>query len=282
MSVSELSPLHEQLLTAAEHLMVHLDFQKTLDVCNKGLESLSSEETQDSRCAELKAGFCTLGIQALAEMNQWPGVLSWLQQQYQPSTEIPARLIQMCILLYAKVCEPGLMLQQVRLWLLCPANRGSPGFRTVVELHVLHVLVPLGLTDEARELITGDVGRALFTDEQRRAALDVLDEREREDVEKRAQDQRDEVTERPGPTAVQRLENLLRFLSRKFSTAGSGSFPVRKVFLALVLLYMLFFRLDPAQSSAFLWISKLLQLLKQTWVAMFAPHYQAVAQSKGL
>lgn len=31
-----------------------------------------------------------------------------------------------------------------------------------------------------------------------------------------------------------------------------------------------------------MWISKLLELLKQMWRTMFAPYHQAVAHSKGL
>lgn len=46
------------------------------------------------RCAEFKAGFCILGIQALAELNQWPGVLSWVLQQYEHLEEIPAKIMQ--------------------------------------------------------------------------------------------------------------------------------------------------------------------------------------------
>lgn len=43
---------------------------------------------------ELKAGFCILGIQALAEMNEWPAVLPWILRQYEQE-RIPAKLMQM-------------------------------------------------------------------------------------------------------------------------------------------------------------------------------------------
>lgn len=44
---------------------------------------------------ELKAALTIVGIQALAELNQWRGVLSWVLQQYGETTKIPAKIIQM-------------------------------------------------------------------------------------------------------------------------------------------------------------------------------------------
>lgn len=109
------------LESAAEQMMVHRDFQAAFDTCLSGLESLAGLEPEDSRwgswsfthmfnwklgflcynrnicscrCAELKAGFCILGIQALAELNQWRDVLCWVLQQYEQE-KIPAKIMQM-------------------------------------------------------------------------------------------------------------------------------------------------------------------------------------------
>lgn len=109
-------------------------------------------------------------------------------------------------------------------------------------------------------------------------------------------------------TVLRKLEAVLKFFYRKLLSTHSGSFSFQRVFLAAMLLYMLFLRLDPgrrlnrwfrdtelqthlypssssfpsAHPSSFMWISKLFQLLKQVWRALFAPYYQAVPQSKGL
>lgn len=48
----------------------------------------------------------------------------------------------------------------------------------MAELYLLHVLVPLQHRDEALELIFGDIGRAVFTEEQRQTALDIVEEKE--------------------------------------------------------------------------------------------------------
>ncbi|XP_072233863.1 peroxisome assembly protein 26 isoform X2 [Leuresthes tenuis] len=282
------SQTRNMLDLAAEQMMVHRDFQAAFDTCDRGLQSFSSMEPEDNRHGEVKAGFCILGIQALAELNRWHGVLSWVLQHYERLENIPAKIMQLCILLYSKVGEPAVMQEAARVWLHCPSNCRTAGFRTVAELYLLHVLVPLGQADEARELIAGEIGSTAFTEDQRQTALGVVEDKERENQEPALNS---EIS--PGseiavcPASAQgsishKLQAMLRFLYRKFLRTGSGSFPLRRVFLAAVLLYMLFVRLDPAQPSSFMWISKLLQLLKQMWRAMFAPYYQALADSKGL
>lgn len=75
------------------------------------------------------------------------------------------------------------MQEAARLWLHSSSNSRSPGFGTVAELYLLHVLVPLGLTEEARELVVGEVGSVAFTEEQRQTALDVVSEKEQQSEE---------------------------------------------------------------------------------------------------
>ncbi|XP_037616863.1 peroxisome assembly protein 26 [Sebastes umbrosus] len=281
-STSSLTQTFSMLDTAAEQMMVLKDFQAAFDTCDRGLESLSNMEQEDNRCGEFKAGFCILGLQALAELNQWHGVLSWVLQQYEHQDKIPAKIMQMCILLYSKVGEPAVMQEAARVWLHCPSNSRVTGFGTVAELYLLHVLVPLEHRDEALELIGGEVGCAAFTEDQRQTALEVVEGKERQNHEPPLNPEfspDSDITALPVSTQgsiIRKLEAMLRFLYRKVLATGSGSFPLRRVFLAAVLLYMLLFRMDPALPSSFMWISKLLQLLRQMWSAMFAPYYQAV------
>lgn len=72
------------------------------------------------------------------------------------------------------------MQEAAKVWLHCPLNRDVMGFGTVAELYLLHVLVPLGHKDEAVELIVGEVGSCAFTEDQRQTALDVVEEKERQ------------------------------------------------------------------------------------------------------
>ncbi|KAM9845680.1 peroxisome assembly protein 26 [Aulostomus maculatus] len=286
---STLTPMYSMLDSAAEQLMVHKDFQAAFHTCDRGLGSLASmeeEEEEETRCGELKSGFCILGIQALAELNQWRGVLSWVLQYYEHQWEIPAKIMQMCILLYSKVGEPAVMQEASRVWLHYQSNSGVAGFGTVAELYLLHVLVPLGLTDQARELITGEVGNSVFTEDQRQTALDVVEEKELE--EKEPDPDCSLKTKTPAHaissqgSVLHKLKAMIRLFYSRLLLTSSGSFPLRRAFLAAVLVYMLFMRLDPALPSSFMWISKLYQLIKQMWNAMFAPYYQTLAHGKGL
>ncbi|KAF3705210.1 Peroxisome assembly protein 26 Peroxin-26 [Channa argus] len=273
--------------TAAEQMMVHKDFQAAFDTCDRGLESLDNVEQEDSRCAEFRARFCILGIQALAELNQWHSVLSWVLKQYEHQEEIPAKIMQMCILLYSKVGEPAVMQEAARVWLHCLSNSRVSGFGTVAELYLLHVLIPLGHTQEARQFIVGDVGKCTFTEDQRQTALDVVEEKEKQSLEP-------PVNPGCGPDSiaaqsvstqgavVHKLKAIIRFVYRKFLMCSSGTFPLQKVFLVVLLLYMVFVQMDPALPSSFMWISKLLQLLKQMWRTMFAPYHQTLTQVKEL
>lgn len=76
-----------------------------------------------------------------------------------------------------------MMQEAARVWLRCPSNSRVTGFGTVAELYLLHVLVPLGHRDEALELIVGEVGSGAFTEDQRQTALDVVEEKERQNQE---------------------------------------------------------------------------------------------------
>ncbi|XP_057711615.1 peroxisome assembly protein 26 [Corythoichthys intestinalis] len=266
--------LFDMLEEATEQLMLFQDFHASFSVCERGLEILTREEEEDVR-GELKAGFCILGIQALAELNQWPGVLAWVLHHYEQQENIPAKIMLMCILLYSKVGEPKVMQEATQTWLHCPSNRRLDRYRSVAELYVLHILLPLELSDQAREMVTGEVGSTAFTETQRQTALAIIDEESR----KKVPDVNTDCglfDKRPSikGSLLQKVEALLKLSCRRLISA-SGSFPFHKLILATVILYMLLFRLDPALPSSFMWISRLHQLLRQMWNVMSAPYFQA-------
>lgn len=219
------------------------------------------------------------------------------------------------------------MQETTRAWLGCPSNRSVSGFRTVAELYLLHVLVPLSSRGEAEELILGEIGSSVFTADQRQTALELLEGKEQLlNSSQNSQPTAEAISAQGIPfnvhyfywmqrkttcltvlcsagTLLCKLEAMLKFFYRKLLSTRSGPFTFQRVFLAAMLLYMLFLRLDPggssnccfhdtklqthshpppsfpaASPSSFMWISKLFQLLKQVWRALFAPYYQ----SKGL
>lgn len=76
-----------------------------------------------------------------------------------------------------------MMQEAARAWLHCPSNSRVTGFRTVAELYLLHVLIPLGHREEALELIGGEIGSSTFTEDQRQTALEILEEKEQKNRE---------------------------------------------------------------------------------------------------
>ncbi len=73
-----------------------------------------------------------------------------------------------------KVGERAVVKDAVCDWLHCSGNMSQSGFSSVAELYFLHILVPMGLTAEALEMLETDVGRVAFTDEQRQAARSLV------------------------------------------------------------------------------------------------------------
>lgn len=285
LSSSPACPVTAPVDAALEYLMVKKDFQAALDTCEKGLESLAScAEQEDSsfKYVELKAALTIVGIQALAELNQWRGVLQWVLQQYGETEKIPAKIIQMCILLYVKVDERAVMKDAVCDWLHCSANMSQSGFSSVAELYFLHILVPMGHTAEALEMLETDVGRVAFTEEQRQAARSLVDiQNEKNATSSTTNLESVAVTTTTCASKqdklTQRLTSIMRLLYRGLSVASVRirSISLRRIFLALMLLYLLLIRVDPALPSAFPWLLRLHGLLQQTWNTMFGPYYRA-------
>lgn len=172
------------------------------------------------------------------------------------------------ILLYSKVGEPAAMQETARVWLRCPGNRSLSGFRTVAELYLLHVLVPLGSRAEAEELILGEIGSSVFTEDQRQTALELLEDKGQPHGSSQNSQPPAEASAPGLPgnvfigldakkksaclmvpcsagTVLCRLEAVLKFFSRKLLWTRSGPFSLQRLFLAAVLLYMLLLRLDP-------------------------------------
>ncbi|KAJ0056868.1 hypothetical protein NL108_000656, partial [Boleophthalmus pectinirostris] len=222
---------------------------------------------------DIKTGFCILGMQALAELNEWRRALPWVLQQYDYQEKIPAKIIQMCILLYSKVGEAVVMMEVTNIWLHCVENNRASGFATVMELYLLHILIPLGHLEEARELIQGRVGSNTLTEEQRRTALDIVEEKELECNP--AQNPSSDSTTclltikpqgvtmthsihtkcmHPGVlftllcftgAILHKLGAIIKHLCKKLLGPFSCTFHLHKVLVLAVFLYMFFIRMDP-------------------------------------
>ncbi|XP_009903757.2 peroxisome assembly protein 26 [Dryobates pubescens] len=267
---------------AADLLVLHRDFAAAVERCEAGCDSLgpgSGTSPVPESSAEVKCSLCVVGIQALAEMNRWREVLSWVLQYYQLPERLPPKVLELCILLYSKVKEPQVMLEVGSSWLRDQTNRGLPEYGGLLELCLLHVLLPLGRFKEAEELVRSC---DLLDSEQQQTFLGAICESrrqwaQREEMHSAAEEQEDTATETLLGALSQKLLTVLTLLRRALRSMSSHLclLPYKKMLLATFLLYLVVVRLDPASPTSLPFIYKLVQLFRQAWAAVFSPVHRS-------
>ncbi|XP_015980936.1 peroxisome assembly protein 26 [Rousettus aegyptiacus] len=260
---------------AADLLVVHLDFPAALHTCERAWRSLASGALADQptgTSSEVKCSLCVVGIQALAEMDRWQEVLSWVLQYYQVPEKLPPKVLELCVLLYSKMQEPGAMLEAANTWLQDPDNLGLPEYRTLAELHLHRVLLPLGYLSEAEKLV---VGSAAFSEEQRLDALQAISTARQQQKHKHSDSEENQKLNQEGSFSNKFL-SLLMLLRRLWDSTVSHFFalPFRKSLLAALILCLLVVRFDPASPSSLPILCKLAQIFHWIREAMFSSSYQ--------
>ncbi|XP_044796822.2 peroxisome assembly protein 26 isoform X1 [Bubalus bubalis] len=289
---------------AADLLVVNLDFGAALRTCERAWQGLAEEPAGAS--LEVKCSLCVVGIQALAEMDRWREVLSWVLQYYQAPEKLPPKVLELCVLLYSKMQEPGAVLDGVRAWLQDPDNQGLPEYRSLAELHLQRVLLPLGLLSEAEELV---VGSAAFSEKQRLDALQAISAARQQQTHghsgsEETQTLNQEVlSHRAGVvmsessstevvsgdvralscgagSSSHKFLSLLTLLRQLWDSAVSHFFslPFSKSLLAALLLCLLVLRFDPASPRSLPFLYKLAQIFQRIREAMSPPLCQLPIQ----
>ncbi|XP_016051273.1 PREDICTED: peroxisome assembly protein 26 isoform X2 [Miniopterus natalensis] len=235
---------------AADLLVVHLDFQAALHTCERAGKSLSKAALADAPAGtslEVKCSLCVVGIQALAEMDRWREVLSWVLQYYQVPEKLPPKVLELCVLLYSKMQEPGAVLEVASAWMQDPDNQGLPEYRALAELHLQQVLLPLGCLSEAEELV---VGSAAFSEEQRLDALQAISAARQQQKHEHSDSEEDQKLNQEGSS--HKFLSLLMLLRRLWDSAVSHlvSLPFKKSLLATLILWLLVVRFDPGKLPA--------------------------------
>ncbi|KAF1618771.1 Peroxisome assembly protein 26, partial [Eudyptes chrysolophus] len=272
---------------AADLLVLHRDFAAAVERCEAGCDSLGPGTGPGTgpgpeSSAEVKCSLCVVGIQALAEMNRWREVLSWVLQYYHVPEHLPPKVLELCILLYSKVREPQVMLEVGSSWLRDQTNKSLPEYGSLLELYLLHVLLPLGRFEGAEELVRGC---GVIDSERQLAFLGAICESrcqwtQREEMLLAAEEQQDAATETVLGALSQKLLTLLTLLRRALRSVSSHFYllPYKKMLLATFLLYLVVVRLDPASPTSLPFIYKLVQLFRQAWAAVFSPIHRPPIQ----
>ncbi|OWK59595.1 peroxisome assembly protein 26 [Lonchura striata] len=271
-------PAAALLEEAADLLVLHRDFAAALQRCEAGCDSLGpvpGPVPGQESFAEVKCSLCVVGIQALAEMNRWREVLSWVLQYYHVPEHLPPKVLELCLLLYSKVGEPQVMLEVGSSWLRAHGNQRLPEFGSLLELYLAQVLLPLGRFEGAEELVRGC---AVFDSEQQLEFLGTIGESrcrwtQQEETRSAAEEQQDPATETLLGVLSQKLLTMLTLLRRALRSMSNHFYllPYKKMLLATFLLYLVVVRLDPASPTSLPFIYKLVQLFRQAWAAVLPP-----------
>jgi len=130
-------------LAEAVDFFVMRKFSDCFMKCNDVIRSAKSEPEND-RNDELICASTSLGIQALAETNQWSSALHFVTDVYGSVALCPSRVLQVSILLHAHVKEYLACQNIVQHWFENPINRESKHCAQVLRVYRDHILVPLG------------------------------------------------------------------------------------------------------------------------------------------
>ncbi|XP_053574879.1 peroxisome assembly protein 26 [Bombina bombina] len=240
---------------AADFLVLERNFAGALDLCERGLQIIAAEPG-DIKCEQIKTSLCVIGIQALAELERWREVLPWLLQYYTTPQELPHNIMGMCLLLYSRVKQQHVMLELSTDWLREQSNQQLPGYARVLELHLLRILLPLGLFSEAEELAQNS---QVFTGQQKHTVLKALSENRtqweqlnKQNTETLPSDHTELKSKLHTDDTKKRLLKVTRLLYGVLSIVWRQihKVPLRQVVLALLLITLVLFRLDPASPMA--------------------------------
>ncbi|XP_025972693.2 peroxisome assembly protein 26 isoform X3 [Dromaius novaehollandiae] len=204
---------------ATDLLVLHRDFAAAVERCEAGCDSLGPAEAEAGSSAEVRCSLCVVGIQAMAELNRWREVLSWVLQYYHVPEHLPPKVLELCILLYSRVREPQVMLEVGSSWLRDITNKSLPEYGSLLELYVLRVLLPLGQFEGAEELVRGcDV----FDSAQQLALLKTICESkcqwtQQEEMHSAAEEQQDTTRECVLGALSQKLLTTFTLLRRALS-----------------------------------------------------------------
>ncbi|XP_025972691.2 peroxisome assembly protein 26 isoform X2 [Dromaius novaehollandiae] len=260
---------------ATDLLVLHRDFAAAVERCEAGCDSLGPAEAEAGSSAEVRCSLCVVGIQAMAELNRWREVLSWVLQYYHVPEHLPPKVLELCILLYSRVREPQVMLEVGSSWLRDITNKSLPEYGSLLELYVLRVLLPLGQFEGAEELVRGcDV----FDSAQQLALLKTICESkcqwtQQEEMHSAAEEQQDTTRECVLGALSQKLLTTFTLLRRALRSVSSHLYliPYKKMLLAAFVLYLVVVRLDPVSPTSLPFLYRLVQLFRQAWAAVFSP-----------
>ncbi|GFN84536.1 mitochondrial ribosomal protein var1 [Plakobranchus ocellatus] len=156
-------------LAKAVDLFVMTKFENCLQVCCDVIQ-VAKDEPEQERNHEVLEAATALGIQALAELDQWHQTVSFITEVYGAIHLCSARIIQVCILLHAHVEEFLPCHKLVQIWLNHPDNLNNKHCAQVIRVYGQHILLPLGQFGVLEEIVNNC---QYFSKEEKAALLEI-------------------------------------------------------------------------------------------------------------
>ncbi|XP_064633154.1 peroxisome assembly protein 26-like [Lineus longissimus] len=271
----------------AQDLLLFRHFLECLNVCQKSIRVAKTYPELESATQAIE-DLCVLAIQAYAELNRWQEVLPFINQVYEGIENCPPIIIQVCLLLYAKVRDFTTCHAITTVWLKRSQNHGKVGYDRVVEIVLAKVLIPQNKWTD----ISGFIDSCNLTSEQKRQYVGIAKEHHTEHQAKKLADEKGTM-EDSGPTTEGRvaynngqvrgsqndannmfkhyLERFRRFIVRNIPVANLRT--ARYVALMGLSVYMIFYATHSDMVGNMTSIAIFWQGMTNLWKRMFSPYH---------
>jgi len=130
--------LNSYIKKANRH-MIYKKFDECLLECQTGVkmaETSLQPEISEARCA-----LCVVAVQAYAELSRWKEAVPFISSVYNGIQTCPAMVLQLCILLHARVGEYSTSTALAQVWLGCTENATDKDYWKVVYVYLTHVII---------------------------------------------------------------------------------------------------------------------------------------------
>ncbi|KAK0045698.1 peroxisome assembly protein 26-like isoform X1 [Biomphalaria pfeifferi] len=195
--------LNKQLSDAVD-LFVMAKFADCFYACADVIKTAKFEpEHQHQSNEEVIEAAIALGIQALAETDNWHHVISFIIDTYGSIEICPPRIVQVCILLHAHVKEYLPCHNLVQTWLKNPQNLNHSQCSKVVRIYAHHILCPTGSYETLQEVINSCPSLS----DSDRAALQKLPQARRFESPKKLPLENFKETMHPGHHSIQEISS---------------------------------------------------------------------------
>ncbi|KAK2152330.1 hypothetical protein LSH36_333g03035 [Paralvinella palmiformis] len=142
-------------LKHANTLLLCKQFDKCLSVSLEELKIIRRNNEVKS-FDNLKEALSVLAIQAYAELDRWQEVLPFVTSIYMTLEEVPANIIQLCILLHASMKDYLTCAALANVWLRNPKNycpESEDKYLETIDIYVGHVLIPANRWDDMQTFL---------------------------------------------------------------------------------------------------------------------------------